>query len=77
MNKEKIKMGKPISIIIREAKETILEAINKCNLHPSILEFIIKDIYMNVAETAKNISEIEEKQYLQNKNTTTKTENKK
>lgn len=61
-------MDKPISMIIQESKDMIVETINKCNLHPSILELIVKDIYMDIAETAKKVSEIEEQKYVTNKN---------
>lgn len=57
-------MDKPISIIIQETKQALADVINKSNLHPAIIELIIKDIYLevcqlNLANTAK-----ENEQYL-------------
>ena len=69
-------MDKPISMIIKESKTNIIKTINECKLHPSILELILKDIYAEIFEVSRKTSEIEEKEYLENKNTKIKTENK-
>lgn len=39
---------KPISILIQEAKNDIAEAINKQELHSSILRMLLKEIYDEV-----------------------------
>lgn len=65
-------MDKPISMVIKESKDTIVKTINECKLHPSILELIIKDIYIDIIAVSKKASEMEEKEYL--KNTKNKTE---
>lgn len=41
-------MSKPISVTIEEARQNIVKCINEQNLHPSILEPIMKDIYEQV-----------------------------
>lgn len=46
-------MDKPISIILEEAKQSIADAVNNANLHPALLEPIIKDLYTEVQYHAK------------------------
>ena len=41
-------MNKPVSLIIDETKKSLADIINNCNLHPSIIEMIVKDIYWEV-----------------------------
>lgn len=38
-------MDKPVSIIMEEAKQAIVKTINEQNISPSIMVYIIKDIY--------------------------------
>lgn len=54
-------MNKPFSLIIEETKQELIDVINNSNLHPSIMEMIVKDIYLEVnrlnVETTKNEKE--------------------
>ena len=54
-------MNKPFSLIIEETKQELIDVINNSNLHPSIMEMIVKDIYLEVnrlnVETIKNEKE--------------------
>lgn len=54
-------MNKPFSLIIQETRQELIDVINNSNLHPSIMEMIIKDIYLEVnrlnVETIKNEKE--------------------
>ena len=43
---------KPISLIIKEAKSAIVDAINSVQLHPVLLEMIINELYLEVQEQA-------------------------
>lgn len=38
-------MDKPVSIIMEEAKQAIVKTINEQNISPSIMVYIIKEIY--------------------------------
>jgi hypothetical protein len=62
--KDKIKMNKPFSLIIEETRQNIIDAINKSNLHPSIMEMIIKDIYLEVSRLNAETIKREEEQFL-------------
>lgn len=37
--------NKPVSIIIEEAKQSIVKTINEQNISPSIMVYVIKEIY--------------------------------
>ena len=54
---------KPISLIIEEGKMTIINAINELNLHPTLLEPILKDIYTEVQMQARMALERETAEY--------------
>jgi hypothetical protein len=41
-------VNKPISLILEDSKQTIIDAINSVNLQPYFLELILKDIYNEV-----------------------------
>lgn len=56
---------KPLSMLIEETKHSLLYICNKSNLHPSILELIVKDIYNDVVQV-KNILEKKEKEIFDN-----------
>ena len=56
---------KPISLIIEEAKSSIVDTINNANLHPTILEMILRDIYNEVNELAKMKHNREKAEYEQ------------
>ena len=44
---------KPISVIINEAKQSLADTINSLQFSPTILEMILKDIYMEVQILAR------------------------
>jgi hypothetical protein len=54
---------KPISVIIEEVKANIVRSINEANLHPTLLELIIKDIYNEVVNNKNMIYEREKMEY--------------
>ena len=56
-------MDKPLSLILEESKNTILEAVNSCGLHPSLLEPIVKNIYLEILDLKKQIETKEAKEY--------------
>lgn len=56
---------KPISLILEESKRMIIDAINSTNLHPTLLEMIIKDIYNEVKERANYQYEFDKNEYKQ------------
>jgi len=41
-------MDKPISIAIEELRQNIINSINTSNLPPSVVEMIVKDVYVEV-----------------------------
>ena len=43
-------MEKPISLVIEETKQSLIETVNNCRLHPSIIEMIVKDIYIEICQ---------------------------
>lgn len=45
-------MNKPISVILEDAKQSIVKTINELQLHPSLLEPIIKELYIEVQQQA-------------------------
>ena len=46
-------INKPISLIIENAKQSIIDVINEVNLHPTLLEMVLRDIYNEANELAK------------------------
>lgn len=60
----KTKLNKPLSITLKEAETGIINEINKYDLHPSLLELILKNIYAEVAVLARNAYEMETNQFL-------------
>lgn len=67
---------KPISLILEESKRVIIDAVNSINLHPTLLEMIIKDVYNEVRGRAIYQYEFDkneyEKSYEQSKEPTSK-----
>ena len=43
-------MNKPISLIIEDARQAIIHAVNNTDLPPVLLESIIKDIYNEIRQ---------------------------
>ena len=56
-------MNKPFSLIIEETRQNIIDAINKSNLHPSVMEMIVKDIYFEVSRLSAETIKKEEQQF--------------
>lgn len=46
-------INKPISLILEDAKQAIVSAINQINLHPTLLEMVLRDVYNEANELAK------------------------
>lgn len=45
-------MNKPLSVIIEDAKRSLIEAVNGSGLPPVILEYLVRDIYVEVSKQA-------------------------
>lgn len=56
-------MDKPISMQINDAKNILVETINNLQLHPMILEPIIKEIYEQLHISAIQLAEQERNEY--------------
>lgn len=56
-------MDKPISVILTELNDNILNEIKKSSLHPMIVEPIVRDIYNMVLESARKQKELEKEAY--------------
>lgn len=69
------KVSKPLSITMKEAETGIINEINKYNLHPSLLELILRNVYTEVATLAKNAYEVERTNYINSVNETEKSSN--
>ena len=55
-------MEKPISLLINEARKNLIDTINKQGLPLSLMELIVKDVYLDLKatsdmQTKKEISE--------------------
>lgn len=46
-------INKPTGLFIEDAKQSIINVINEVNLHPTLLEIVLKDIYKEANELAK------------------------
>lgn len=58
-------MNKPVSLIIDETKKSLADTINDCNLHPSIIEMIVKDIYWEINRLSIETIKKEKEQFLE------------
>ena len=56
-------MEKPISVILSDLSDSIINEIKNSNIHPMILEPIIRDIYNMVLDSAKQQKEVEVAEY--------------
>lgn len=54
-------MDKPMSILIEETKQELIDVVNRCKLHPSIIELIIKDVYWEINQIKINTIAKEQK----------------
>lgn len=62
-------MEKPLSLTINEFKDKLQTAIMESKLSPTILEIILKDIYMNIREIATQYEQQEINAYYKENNT--------
>ena len=58
-------MDKPVSMLIEETQKSLTDIINKCRLHPSIVEMIVKDIYLELCQFNAVNTMKEKEQYMQ------------
>lgn len=58
-------INKPTGLFIEDAKQSIINTINEVNLHPTLLEMILRDIYNEAKELAKLQYEREKAEYEQ------------
>ena len=56
-------MEKPISVTIEETRNIIINILNESNLHPSIVELMLKGIYLEASMLANEISQKEKQIY--------------
>lgn len=56
-------MDKPISVQIEEARQNIVECINAQNMNVTILDMIIKDLYMEIHSLAQQQYEKDKQAY--------------
>lgn len=56
-------MDKPISMRIEETRNSIVDIINKSKLHPSIIELMLKGMYLEAAMLSNEVSEKDKQQY--------------
>lgn len=57
-------MNKPFSIMVQETKQELVDIINKSNLHPSVIEMIVKDIYWEVNRLNIETTKKEKEQFM-------------
>lgn len=57
-------MNKPFSLLVQETKQELINIINKSNLHPSVMEMIIKEIYLEVNRLNIEITKNEKEQFI-------------
>lgn len=55
--------NKPVTMIIEETKNTIVNAVNNSQLPAFILETIIKDIYIEINQMAIQQANLEKQKY--------------
>lgn len=56
-------MEKPISIVIEETRNSIIDIINESKLHPSIVESLLKGIYLESLMLSNDILNKEKKHF--------------
>lgn len=62
----KSQIEKPLSLILKECRENIENAINNSKLPPYLLEPVLKDYYNQLAVLSHNITAEEENEYKNN-----------
>ena len=67
-------MNKPISVIIEDTKKSIADTLNKSQLHPYIMDTIMRDLYEEVHSLYIRTAQAENDEYkksLESNNTET------
>lgn len=54
---------KPISMVIEESKNAIVNVINSVQLHPMLLEMIVKELYLEIHHQATATAQREKEGY--------------
>ena len=65
-------MNKPVSLLIEETKKSLAATINTCGLHISVIEMIMKELYLEVSNLSSANAKQELELYLQNQEPTDK-----
>lgn len=61
-------MEKPISMIIEETRDSIVDTINQSKLHPSIIELMLKGICLETTMFSNEVSQKEKLLYFNSQN---------
>lgn len=56
-------MDKPISITVEETRNLIVDIINRSKLHPSVIELMLKGIYLEASMLSNEILQREKEIY--------------
>lgn len=62
-NTNNVTINKPLSLILDESKKVIIDTINNIGLHPTLLEMILKEIYIEARQNAISQYEREKVEY--------------
>lgn len=60
-------MDKPISILMEDFKSELIKVINESNLHISVVDLILGQVYSEVNQTAARVAENEKAEYIKSK----------
>lgn len=60
-------MDKPISLLMDDFKSELINTINKSNLHISLVDLILGQVYSEVNQTAARVAENEKAEYIKSK----------
>lgn len=63
MNNTNQTIDMPMSVYIQESKQKIINTINACGLHISLVEMIMKDLYNEIKQQADITREYELNEY--------------
>lgn len=56
-------MEKPISMTIEETKNLIIDVINRSKLHPSVIELMLKGLYLEASMLSNDVLQREKEMY--------------
>lgn len=60
-------MDKPISVLMEDFKSELIKVINESNLHISVVDLILGQVYSEVNQTAARVAENEKAEYIKSK----------